>query len=438
MAGAREILPQKLTWAPETRGEPDGRCTPALSLCSHGSSGAARLDRYHVYHYDPPAYGRAFGPLGLESTLRFCQGLADALKQGPVTVSTPEGDAAYHTNAAVMLGAFLLLRMDWPLQRLVSALGEQEADRRFPCSWSRPQRREPKRVMSVRHCWQGIALAKQQGWIDASCLVDGEGTAKACFQYASLASKYDLAWLVPGFILAGADPRTVIDDPNPITCSQMFPNDEKPVEVSTGSLPQADETREEDELSVDTVRKEYAANKWERETFSTVDTEELPEDFVGLLQRSRVSLVVQVNFDNEVGMPSQSFGYHSLDRHDLRHLRICVVDKNGGLPKPKDVAILLRACEDLQERDALMIHCRGGFGRSVLLACCLIISRFDVPGAALLGWARIVRPGAFTVRAQEVFLDSLRGRHDVLRYARMPTEGSSSSVSVACSPCSLQ
>lgn len=65
---------------------------------------------------------------------------------------------------------------------------------------------------------------------------------------------------------------------------------------------------------------------------------------------------------------------------------------------------------------AVAIHCKSGFGRSMLLACILIIHRYDVPGRALLGWARIVRPGAFTVPEQEEFLCSLRGREDLHRH----------------------
>eukprot|EP00972_Heterocapsa_arctica_P115713 16449330-Heterocapsa_arctica.AAC.1 len=43
-------------------------------------------------------------------------------------------------------------------------------------------------------------------------------------------------------------------------------------------------------------------------------------------------------------------------------------------------------------RKAVLVHCKGGFGRSVVFACCLLIWEHDIPGRQLLGWVRVVRP----------------------------------------------
>jgi len=241
--------------------------------------------------------------------------------------------------------------------------------------------------------------------------------------------------------MVGADPTTVVYDPNPITCQQFLPDegqgdlvDKLSVTASTTGSPCKAECE-----SCNTVCKDYAS--WAIELSSEMaDPAKAGEDYVSFLQRSQIGMVVKANFNDEEGMPPQACGYtdDALGRYGICHAKVPIVDKKGGLPQPADVARVLRSCED--RGDAVMVHCKGGFGRSVVLACCLAISRLDVPGEALLGWVRIVRPGAFTVRAQEAFIKSLGGRRDVLRYAKMSCVGEDhGSVSLSCSmPCHVQ
>lgn len=78
---------------------------------------------------------------------------------------------------------------------------------------------------------------------------------------------------------------------------------------------------------------------------------------------------------------------------------------------------------------AILVHCKGGFGRSVVLAACLAIERVDISGAAALGLFRIMRPGAITTRRQEIFLTSFKGSADVRRFAKLPLpDGGSTSA----------
>mmetsp|Transcript_83182 Transcript_83182/g.243905 ORF Transcript_83182/g.243905 Transcript_83182/m.243905 type:complete len:495 (+) Transcript_83182:66-1550(+) len=480
-----EVVPERLGWAPEQEGIGGGvEATPALQFCQYGSKEGSSVGKYRVYHYPPSACGRAFGPLGFDSMLRFCRGLearqaGRLTEEGPLVLSTPVGDQEYRANAAVLLGAYLILCLKWSVSRVVTCLGAKEADATFVCAWARADRPEPRRILRVRHCWQGLDVARQHRWIDTAFLQDDVGMEKACNAYNSTLWRYDAAWIIPRLLMVSADPRTVLCDPNPVTCNRLFPSEDKvqtavdsgdklkgKIEASADSDKTLElafdatvSTRDAEEMSdcdsCDTVCKEYGedsickeygegfANDCDSESASTAGD----HDYVTFLRRSGIGMVVQANFADEEGMPSNGCGYThgALEPYGICQARVNIVDTHGGLPKPSDVARLLRACDGFMQgqasdSDAVMCHCKGGFGRSVVLACCLAISRWDVPGAALLGWIRIMRPGAFTVHTQEAFLESLRSRKHVHRYAKVPLlEADSDSVHLSCGmPCRVQ
>mmetsp|Transcript_47846 Transcript_47846/g.121379 ORF Transcript_47846/g.121379 Transcript_47846/m.121379 type:complete len:445 (+) Transcript_47846:2-1336(+) len=161
-----------------------------------------------------------------------------------------------------------------------------------------------------------------------------------------------------------------------------------------------------------------------------------PVDFVTFLRKANISFIVRTNFDDEPGMPKGgSYSAKEMESYGFGHADIKIVDMNGGLPRRQDVAKLLKVCPelDLASDGGVVVHCKGGFGRSVVLACCLAIDRFDISGEALLGWCRIVRPGAVNTPQQELFLMSLKGRNDVRKYAGFGLDG----MDPTCG-CSLQ
>mmetsp|Transcript_68343 Transcript_68343/g.184632 ORF Transcript_68343/g.184632 Transcript_68343/m.184632 type:complete len:124 (-) Transcript_68343:196-567(-) len=92
---------------------------------------------------------------------------------------------------------------------------------------------------------------------------------------------------------------------------------------------------------------------------------------------------------------------------------------NGTGAVPPDVSVrgFISVARDMntEEGSAILVHCKGGFGRSVFLACILVIYRYNVSGRGLLGWVRIARPGAITTPEQEAVLLSLSGRVDLCR-----------------------
>lgn len=448
-----EVLPGQLSWSPEAKG---GSVTPALSFCQYGAKKGSRCGEYQVMHYQRSQLGRAFGPLSLESLLRFCRGLEAQLASKPLTshplmLGTPPGDWARLANASVLLGAYLILCHNWTVQRLTKTLSRGEADLSFACSWASVEAPEPVHVQTVKHCWQGIFLAKQHGWINGSFARDDAAMEKACQNYNSMLALYDACWIIPGKLMVGADPTTVIHDRSPITCSRLYPKEDEantPYTSADGSAYTAStcEPTDSDTDSVNTVcRPAYDAYS-PKDVSSGDATSAADASFVGFLRQSGVSLVMRANYGDEEGMPLDKYGYTdtALEPYGITQASVCINDTRGSMPKPGDIARMLRACEGFMQNDrddAVMFHCKGGFGRSVVLACCLAICRYDIPGSALMGWLRIVRPGAFTVRSQEAFMESLRGRNDVYRFARVPVVDDKESVGVkmSCSaPCHIQ
>jgi hypothetical protein len=399
--------------------------------------------KYSVHHYGT-AHGQAFGPFALDAILDFCRHLKILLEgrsgseEGPLYLTTTPGDSAAHTNASVLIGAYLVLCENWSVKAITNCLGIQDAARKFPCSWGKRDCQASTWIMTVESCWEGLHMAWQHGWVDPQFLCDDIVSSK----YRNMVAIYDAAWIVPGKILVAADPVTTAADPNPETFSEIWHSTNElasprrsrkqsqpsPRRLVSGRIKSSqgdlDEPKFEETAStncsecgslgsVETVCKEFAT------TESTCLQLNKSVAFAEFAQDCGVKLVIRTNYSNEPGMPLPSYDARKWSEFDIKHENIRYVDKLGGLPDAKSVASLLLAvsCMDDESLGAVLVHCKGGFGRSVVLACCLAIHRYDVPGSALLGWARIARPGAVTTVQQEQFLMSLRGRADVLSLA---------------------
>mmetsp|Transcript_73507 Transcript_73507/g.212915 ORF Transcript_73507/g.212915 Transcript_73507/m.212915 type:complete len:509 (+) Transcript_73507:40-1566(+) len=475
-----EVLPGHLFWAPLRDVPPtafSGKFRQALDVCRlPGDIDEAWSAEYAVMHYAPEAYGRAFGPLGLDTVLLFCRGLTnllDRMADGAVAIGTAPGDVEQRTNVAVLMGAYLIFRKGWSAEDVAKALGKDEAGLMFACSWTNVARPEPKRNLSVRDCWDGLELAGMFNWVDDVCLESDVATCVAVKRWRDWVATCDCSWLVPGFILVGADPVTTAKDPNPTTFEEVFPKKIKaawtqatvPVAETRSSskstmLVDSPQVRNSGRFSFATrassksivpidaplivesanittyeSRMSKASSEFgARESVQTVHTvckDYSPAidvhanpgggmpSFVAVLQHAGVTTVVRTNSGKERGMPPGG-GYDEEEFADysIMHYDVQILDTHGGLPKREDVEKVLRCCPDGRLCEgAVFVHCKGGFGRSVTLASCLAIERLDLDGAAFLGWARIVRPGAINTPEQEQLLRSFRGREDVRRFA---------------------
>jgi hypothetical protein len=230
-----------------------------------------------------------------------------------------------------------------------------------------------------------------------------------------MVAQYDAAWIVPGRILVCADPMSTFLDPSPSTFSELFPsssngckNEDVPSET-TGSTA-CDDVEDWEVNSCDTVCKEYDDIDG-RSGGSMFRVDSAPVDFVTFLKECGVEVIVRANRPSEPGL-AKSYNPSGFVTHGFHFEDMQIADTNGGLPSPTDVSRLLSIYDkflDMQGK-AIAIHCKGGFGRSVTLACCLAIARFGIPARAALAWVRIARPGSITCSQQEDFITSFRGK----------------------------
>jgi len=429
-----------------------GTIVSALPLA--GENGV--VAKYAVQHYPRPACGRAFGPLALDQTLRFCRQLAARLAepscdyQGPLFLTTPPADSESHTNALVLLGAYLVFDLGWSATHISDVLGGKETRRKFACSWTKKANLDAQMFMPVQFCWEGFELAHQCGWLDTACLSDDVSTDLACKQYDRMVATYDASWIIPGELLVSADPVTTVHDPNPETFTHIFPAEDAGEEdddcgsEGTPDPPSISPIKSPSNSvsdSVATVCKTYP----DYLTKSKAKHDVQNKSFIAFLQDCDVALMVRANMMIEPGMPAQSYEGTALAGHGIKHEDIPFGDRHGALPGRSDVARLLKVSRAVAEdHRAMLVHCKGGFGRSAVLACCAAIDRYDVPGRALLGWVRIARPGSINTPEQEQFLCSMKGAADVSRFAGLQAPMSSQSCNngasemVGCRPgCSV-
>lgn len=514
---ATELLRQRLFWAPCPDADPiavlaAAAHTPACSALAAvpqaaggaSSSGTSvcivpygahvlcledysddeylRGGRYSVPHYRPDMMGRAVGPLALDQVLAFSSLLKRLLGQHKcVAVVTPFSDTSRGANAAVLTGGFLILVEGWTLEQVCAAM-PFDARLTFPCSWTRLP---GPSLLNVRDCWEGLALACRCRWLDRELLQDPLYTSMACGQYGRVCHQQDAAWVVPGRVLVGADPMTVIYDPDPSTCSHLTPDaphraaiqgavsaatavpsscDQDslrflgefsettigPVslentgevdifetlvsyseataddpdhalmmggmvhgfDIKTGCEQVFSSPPEDDDCSVHTVCKQYRS--YSPETVR----QQIDNDYTTWWRSNGIVQIVRVNFADEPGLHhlGGSYDVRAVEHHGFAHLDVPVLDHGGGVPDTASIRYFLETCENIGEDQAVFIHCKGGFGRSVVMACCFLIAHYDLPGRALLGWTRIVRPGAITTPQQERFLASMSGAADLQKF----------------------
>mmetsp|Transcript_1135 Transcript_1135/g.1673 ORF Transcript_1135/g.1673 Transcript_1135/m.1673 type:complete len:500 (+) Transcript_1135:33-1532(+) len=470
-----EVLPGQLTWGPSSAGA-NSSSVNAIEL---GDCSKYYVQHYSVaalgQAFGPFALDQVFVFCRRLKALLVSRSFG---RQPPVHLTYRSDDAEEHANSCVLLGAYLVLIQGWSSSQIVKLLGKQAAEQTFMCSWQKYCRKVMPVLacwegleVAVEHGWintdclnddvfTDFACSKFRSMVatfDASWLVPGKlmvaadpsttvhDPNPATFSLLWSEAKADLPrntskGSLHSRNLVPADRKTnrvqavggdcdCIDDDDAATdstetpqCLQSvligspmvtdFTDDSKqPLNYAPGQVIGLDDGAS----SVETVCKEYLHPV-------TMNDKERPQQtktFSDFLQECDVKLMVRCNFTCEQGMPKMGYSADQLKHYGIAHKDIQFLDKDGGLPARSHVAEILREGSSLMERDAgaMLVHCKGGFGRSVVLACCLAIHTYNIPGRALLGWVRIARPGAITTVLQEEFLMSLKGRDDVARFA---------------------
>jgi len=446
-----EVISGTLFWLPDVVSAPEGfegaflpvnmLCAPLLDSLQKSYFKNILPGTYGVPHYGEHQHGCAFGPLSLDQVLWFCRGVENHFDMTPkLAVGAAEATLEEQTCTAVLLGAYLLLMRRWPVKKVSAAIGAQYANLTFTCSWARKH----EGILTVQDCLRGLEHALQFGWLDSSALDNDAGTASFCADYHHMAHAYDATWIVPGRVLVLADPETTAGDPSDCTCKRVFSprgnegDEGRPSCDSAGSelhppgiyinnslshtssAPESPSTSLRTTRTCNTVCKDYSrySSEGTAKSSPSCSKEEIPS-FASVLKQKGVQLVVRANFLKEPGMRGCSYESRHFEHYGIQHAEVPILDFYGAVPSAADIAKFQAATQhfllDPQGRDAVAIHCKGGFGRSISLICWLLAHRYPVTGEALLGWVRMIRPGAVTTLGQEHFIVGLKSRRPLWR-----------------------
>ena len=366
------LIPGELSWLPNTERERGDKDCCVLVLDDYLDDDLLRGGHYTVVHYTSKAVGQAFGPLALDQTIRFCSVLQTLLKQFKHVTVPKTQDPRESANLAVLLGAFLLLSRSWSVQNVVDKMPE-EACLLFTCSWAKQS--APAPLLTVRDCWFGLDMAREQKWLDLSDSDDTLRIRLSCTMYQMSLLHYDASWLVPGKILVSADPVSTIQDPNPATCKALTPS---PMQASVFS-PQISEISslspalvvgehresatpishstpsKKTSLTTHTVAKEYDARA------HAVGVSSEAQDFLSFTEGVGVELVVRANTGDEAGLRQLGGTYDRtvFTSVGITHLDAPVPDVRGAVPSSDTVRCVLRSCERVKDTGVVLLHCKG-------------------------------------------------------------------------------
>eukprot|EP00927_Polykrikos_kofoidii_P027455 TRINITY_DN24145_c0_g1_i2.p1 TRINITY_DN24145_c0_g1~~TRINITY_DN24145_c0_g1_i2.p1 ORF type:complete len:316 (+),score=40.53 TRINITY_DN24145_c0_g1_i2:47-994(+) len=205
---AIEVIPGVLLWAPERFILPD--CTPPPQRVSFNEICGDDFE-YLLPHDSYQNSAWALGTPGLEQVMKFCLKLEQRIcaAREAIAVTVPLEHCEEKCRAAVLFGAFLILRRQWTAHQVEVALGAKESRRVFDCHWGRTDRAERGHMLSVGDCWSGLTFARMKGWIDCDALADEARCSLLCNLHRQLAVCYEATWIVPGRIMVSADPSSL-------------------------------------------------------------------------------------------------------------------------------------------------------------------------------------------------------------------------------------
>jgi len=330
-----------------------------------------RYGRYRVMHFDIREY-QDNGPPALDQIVEACRLIDEAQRVGGgVVVFCPaDGDGVAHRDfSALCVAAYSIL------VRKASASSAAEP-------WAALAKAKPApRGLPWEDCLGALEMARDRGWLDMATF-DTEA-------YRALWLRFDACWLIPGSILLMADPMSTVLDPNPKTVSVFVPPSE------------------------------------------TAEAEKDPTpmtctSFASLFAKAGLRLTVQLNFKTEPGL-AKSYNPEDLNKGGVDHLDASYDDVGGGVPSSAVIRKILDKCTGMSKSSndsgpVVAFHCKSGFGRSVTCAVAYAVYRYELPGRALLAWARICRPGSITTPQQAKFLAGLEDRVAVEERAKPAPE----------------
>ncbi|XP_024530219.1 dual specificity protein phosphatase CDC14C isoform X3 [Selaginella moellendorffii] len=294
-----------------------------------------------------------FGPLNMACTYRFCWKLhgllQDARAHGRCVCFCTSIETKTKSNAAVLLGAYLVLFESWEPDAAYSPLALFEPY--FPF-------RDPTCGISTYHltvldCIQAVAKGKKVGWIDFSTFNLEE------YEYFEQVENGDLNWIVPNKLVAFSGPAPRRSQVYP---SLLFPE------------------------CCQVVR-------WQMYGYRSL----VPEDYIEYFKRVGVVAVVRLNkrlYDR------RRFTDHGINHYDLYF-------PDGSCPPERIVQRFMEIVEETA--GAIAVHCKAGLGRTGVLIGCYIMKHFRFTCNEVLGYLRLTRPGS-VIGPQQHFLRDMQAR----------------------------
>lgn len=189
-SGISEVVKGKLYFAVLHRPEDlKANCLPGPAICFS-------VDNELVYE---PFYAD-FGPLNLACTFHFCMKLGGLLQEGELhgrcVCFCCSSEPKKKPNAAVLLGAYLVLFEGWDAEAAYTPLSEFEPFLPF---------RDPTCGISTYHlsvldCIRAVAKGKKIDWINFCTFNVKE------YEYFEQVENGDLNWIVPNKIVAFSGP----------------------------------------------------------------------------------------------------------------------------------------------------------------------------------------------------------------------------------------
>mmetsp|Transcript_8155 Transcript_8155/g.19454 ORF Transcript_8155/g.19454 Transcript_8155/m.19454 type:complete len:538 (+) Transcript_8155:77-1690(+) len=322
--------------------------------------------------------------------------------------------------SAVLAGAFLVLARGltpeeaWERVLAVCDTPESAAKAawdRFPPPFSNTGETGPT-SLTVYDCLRGLAAAREHRWLEDFHLFDVEA-------WKLMREKFDASWLIPGEILAMANPLGTSQNPRfpgllergPAPDQRLREDECLTSSDSGGSIADHAEdvskyrSSSEGLLNIPTSDEIHRGVSWKLPFSRSAEHERLEADtFISLMLRSKVFEVTRLNYDYEC--KDQNKYEKAFMRQGVRVHHLPFTD--GDVPSKAVVNEFLKQCKKALSKDGtIALHCMGGMGRTGVMAGTHAAAHHQVDGKAFHGWTRICRPGTVQTVKQEEFLRGL-------------------------------
>lgn len=122
----------------------------------------------------------------------------------------------------------------------------------------------------------------------------------------------------------------------------------------------------------------------------------VPEDYVSNFKKLRVKTIVRLS--------SQNYDKERFTQYGFKHYDLDLSDT--WCPNDEQIDQFIKICE--KEKGVIAVHCKSGLGHTGTMIACYAMKFHKFPGAGVIGWLRLCRPGSiyggqqkFLIRKEE-------------------------------------